>query len=490
MTDTPFALAIIVAACAGLVVLAASRLSSRSGVPLPAVVLFGAAAVGQLAPSLQRLSPFGVQRVVTVALVLVLFDGGMHLGWGRLRGALAAVGLVGVAGTFITAGVAAVAVHLVLGVGWYAALLVATALAPTDPTVVFSVLGRRRIAGDSGTVLEAESGANDPVGIALMASLVGAGRLGAGQALEVAGTFLEQMGIGLAVGLLAGRLLLLLMRRLPLPAEGLYPLRTLAAAFAVYAAGALAHGSGFLAVFVAGIVIGDGRAPFKLEVERFHGALASLGEIVAFAVLGLTVRLPVLGRPDVWGPALAIWALLAAVVRPLAVGPLLALTGRMRRNERLFVVFAGLKGAVPILLGGYLFAAHLADADRLYGVVVVVVALSVVAQGGTVGVVASRLRLPVSIVEPQPWAVGVRLPDAPDDVLRVTVRSGSDADGAEVAALDALPAGAWISLLVRDGRLIAVRGDTRLQAGDDLTIVGVEAGAAHALARSIGRAAG
>ena len=234
-------------------------------------------------------------------------------------------------------------------------MLVATAVAPTDPAVVFSVLGRREISGRSGTILEGESGANDPVGIALMASLIAAGGLSAGAFAKVGGEFLLQMGVGAAVGVAGGAALLWFTRRVPLPSEGLYPLRTLACALMLFGAATLAHGSGFLAVFVAGIVLGDARAPYKREIERFHSALASLAEIVAF-VVARPDRRP--GR-DLPGrcvdPRADPRRRARLVIRPVLVGLCLIPPG-WPANERGFVLFAGLKGAVPILLGIFLLS--------------------------------------------------------------------------------------------------------------------------------------
>ena len=229
-----------------------------------------------------------VERVVTVALLCILFDGGMHLGWSRFRSAAGPIAAAGVAGTFLTAAGAAAFCHYAFGLDWYVAALIGTAVAPTDPAVVFSVLGRQEIAGRSGTILEGESGANDPVGIALMVSLITAGWLTAGRWSGRRRVRAADGGRA-AVGVLGGRGLLWFIRRVRCPAEGLYPLRTLACVFVLYGIATLPHGSGFLAVFVAGILLGDARAPYKLEMERFHSALASLGEIVAFVVLGLTV---------------------------------------------------------------------------------------------------------------------------------------------------------------------------------------------------------
>jgi cell volume regulation protein A len=261
------------------------------------------------------------------------------------------------------------------------------------------------------------------------------------------------------------------MRHVPLPGEGLYPLRTLAGALGIFGVAAVAHGSGFLAVFVAGILVGEARAPYKLEVEHFHAALASMGEIMAFVVLGLTVHLAELARADVWVPGVAIAAVLALVVRPLALEPLLFRSG-LGRNEKTFVMFAGLKGAVPILLGSFVVAEGVEDSGRLYGIVIIVVILSVVVQGSLVPTVAGWLRVPMRVVEPEPWALGVRLRDEPDGVQRLTVGPGSRADGRRIDELDSLPENSWISFVVRRGQLVRVSRDTVLEEGDEALVLG------------------
>ena len=228
-----------------------------------------------------------------------------------------------------------------------------------------------------------------------MASLITAGGISAAAAGQVAGEFVLQMGIGAAVGVAGGRALLWFMRAVPLPSEGLYPLRTAFSALILFGAASLAHGSGFLAVFVAGILLGDERAPYKREIERFHSALASFGEIVAFVVLGLALDLAVLTRADVLVPGLVTFAVLGRA-DPAGVRRAVPAAGAAGgRSERAFVLFAGLKGAVPILLGSFVLAARGPDAERLYGIVVVVVLLSVLLQGSLVPTVARLLRLPM-----------------------------------------------------------------------------------------------
>jgi len=459
-----FGALVLVAAVAGLVAVQSHRLSERLRIPTPALFLVAAAVVGHWVPEPHHRT---VERVVTVALVVILYDGGLHIGAARFRTAAGGILVLGVAGTFVTVAGAAVLAHSLLGVSWYLSVLVATAVAPTDPAVVFSVLGRREIEGRSGTLLEGESGANDPVGIALMAGLLGAGGLSGGAVAHVAGTFALQMVVGIAVGVVGGRALHRL-SQVALPAEGLYPVRSLLGAGALFGVASALHGSGFLAVFVAGILLGDVRAPYKREVERFHAALASLGEVVAFAALGLTVDLSVLSRADVWVPGLVLGLVLASVLRPLLVGPLL-LRSRLPRGEALFVLLFGLKGAVPLLLGSLLLTE--AHGSRLYGVVVVVVLVSVAVQGALVPTAARLLGVRMRAVEPEPFSLGVRFRDEPRGAHRVTVRAGSTVDGCAIADVPGLAEGTWVSLVLRGGVLVPVRGDTVLQAGDDVLLL-------------------
>jgi cell volume regulation protein A len=474
MSDAqPFGLLVLVAAGVGMLAVLSNRISARVQIPTPAIFLAGAAAVGHVWPHLHAINHRTVERVVTVALIVILFDGGMHIGWPRLRAAAGPVALVGVGGTFLTTAAVGLLAHVAFGLSWWPALLIGTAIAPTDPAVVFSVLGQREVAGRSGTVLEGESGANDPVGIALMAGLLGAGGISAAALGGVAETFAVQMVLGGVVGLLGGRLLLWSMRWLTLPSEGLYPLRTLAGAMAIYGAATVAHGSGFLAVFVAGLLLGDARAPYKREIERFHAALASLGEIVAFLVLGLTIDLGVLGHADVWIPGLVIAAALAFVIRPLCVGACLA-PFHFAHAERAFVLWAGLKGAVPILLGSFLLGANVHDANRLYGIVVIVVAFSVLVQGASVPAVARWLKVPMRTVEPEPWTLGVRLRHEPVGVHRFTVARNAPADGCAIEDLTGMSTDVWVSLVIRDAALVAVRSNTRLVAGDEVLVLAAD----------------
>ena len=385
---TSFCLTILLVAGALSAALLASKLSARTSIPSAAFFLVAAALASDLYPSLV-LSISTVEKVATVALIVILFDGGSSIGWRRFRAAAVPIVSLGVLGTFATAGLITVFSHWAFGLNWVTSGLLGAAIAPTDPAVMFSVLGEREIKGRTGTILEGESGANDPVGIALMLGMIELATHADASFWIVVRVFAEQMSIGLAIGVAGGLLERRLLQRVALPAAGLYTLRTLALAGLVYGVATVAHGSGFLAVFVAGLIVGDVRAPFADEIRVFQDGLAALAEIVVFVALGLTIDLSGLtsGR---WIDGLLLAAFAAFIARPLALGALLA-PARLRTGERLFVMWGGLKGAVPILLAAFALARHVDNAQRIYETVFVVVLASVVVQGGTIAVAARRL---------------------------------------------------------------------------------------------------
>jgi cell volume regulation protein A len=373
----------------------ANKVSERLRIPAAGLFLLTAAVASDIWTELaDALSIRDVERIAVVALIVILFDGGMRVGWSRFRESGVPIVSLGLVGTFATAGLMTVAARFLLDFSWETAGLLGAALAPTDPAVMFSVFGRKEIAGRTGTILEGESGANDPVGIALMLAAVSLAQTDSTSVANAIGDFFLQLGVGTAVGIVGAYVLMLILRRVVLPNPALYPLRTLAFAGVIYGVAAIAHGSGFLAVYIAGILIGDADIPAKRGIERFHTSLASLAEIVVFVALGLTIDLTALGDNHRWLDGLILAVVLAFVARPLAVGPLL-LPARLTNGERLFVMWSGLKGAVPILLASFAVLGEVANADRIYGIVFVVVAFSVLLQGATIPYAAARLRIPM-----------------------------------------------------------------------------------------------
>jgi potassium/hydrogen antiporter len=380
-----FGAVVLVVAGGVLLALIASKLTDRFPLPAPALFLLAAAAIPVVVPEVRS-----VERIGVVALIIILFEGGMHIGWRRFRRAAVPIASLGILGTFATAAVMAFCAHVLLGFDWTTAWIIGAALSPTDPAVMFSILGNKKITGRTGTILEGESGVNDPVGIALMIGILEFATEDGGSVWTIFTNFVVEMTIGLAVGIAGAAALVLFMRRVQLPSEGLYPLRTLAAAGVIYGLASVSHGSGFLAVFIAGLALSDVEAPFKSQIRRFQTALSSLAEIVVFVALGLTVDMRELIDDRVWLDGLLLAIILAFVARPLALAPLL-LPLRLRLGERLFVAWGGLKGAVPILLAAFAILAEVEDARRVYEIVFVVVAFSVVVQGSSIAFAARRL---------------------------------------------------------------------------------------------------
>jgi len=451
-----FGLIVIIVAGGFSLAIALSKLTERFPVPAPALFLLVAAVASDIFPGLDVLSTESVGRIGVVALIVILFDGGMRVGWHRFRGSAIEITVLGVLGTFATAGLIAIFAHVLLNFSWTTAGILGAALAPTDPAVMFSVLGKREIGGRSGTILEGESGGNDPVGIALMVGMLELATSADASFWVVVREFAVEMSVGLAIGVLGGLALLPLIRRIALPSEALYPLRTLAFAGVVYGVAAVAHGSGFLAVFVAGLLIGDRRAPYKGEIERFHTSLASLAEIVVFAALGLTFHFADLARQNVWLDGIVLAVLLAFVARPLTVGPML-LPFRLHWGERIFIMWGGLKGAVPILLGTFALLEGVSDAQRIDDIVVVVVFLSVLVQGTSMPYLAPRLGVPMR--------VAVR-----HGVQRFRVAAGARAAGERVRALP-ISERTWVQEVVRDGAVLEAHGGLVLEPGDEVALI-------------------
>jgi cell volume regulation protein A len=464
-----FATLVLIVAGGFSVAAISTKLTERFPVPAPALFLVAAAIVSDMWPEIDEHLPVRtIERIAVVALIVILFNGGIDITMRRLRASIVPVLSLGLAGTFLTAGGIAAVAHWVLGMDWTLAGLVGAALAPTDPAVMFSVLGRREVAGRSGTTLEGEAGMNDPAGIALMIGMIELATHDDATVLVVGREFVVEMVVGAVFGMLGGRLLVPLLRRARLPSGSMYPILALTLAGALYGATSIAHGSGFLAVFLAGLLIGDARLPYKAEIERFQSSLAGLAELVVFVALGATVHLTELAVRD-WVEGLVLVAVMAVAIRPLVV--VVTLLGvRMSRGEKAFIAFAGLKGAVPVLLAAFAILGGVPDGQRIYDLVFIAVLVSVVAQGSLVPLVARRLGIRMNLRDQLPWELSVRVGSEPTGAHEYRVAPRSDADG---AALGDLPLGddAWVTLLVRDGDALQPSIEMRLRPDDRVLIL-------------------
>ncbi|HXW08892.1 MAG TPA: potassium/proton antiporter [Vicinamibacterales bacterium] len=451
--------------------IASSKVSARIG--LPVLVLF--LAVGMLAGE----DGFGgidfdnfaaAHAIGTVALAAILFDGGLQTRTSALRAAWKPAALLATVGVLLTAAITGTAAWFVLDVPLLTGLLLGSIVASTDAAAVFSVLRsqgvqlRERLAA----TLEIESGSNDPMAIFLTIGLVEvlASRMTLGW--DLATLFVMQMGVGTLVGLGTGALAVHVINRINLGAAGLYPVLAGACGFVAYGLAATLGGSGFLSIYLAGIVVGNSRVVFQRGTFLFMDGLAWMGQIVMFVVLGL------LSTPSdlvgVAGSGLLIAAVLIGVARPLAVVPLLW-PFRFSWREEVLIAWVGLKGAVPIILATYPLLFGLADGRLLFNIVFFVVLVSAILQGWTLPLLASRLGLQEE--KPPPPAVSLELltlRDVNADIVDYTVPAGSPLAGRTVQDLQ-LPDGAVLAMISRGSSLIAPRGSTELRPGDHLFVV-------------------
>ena len=394
MSAHELALLLAVAGGAAAAALALEPLARALGVPTPLAFLLGGLLLGELWDGSHAAArPSTIAIVGTVALVIVLLQGGYVCGLAAVREQLAAVLGLGIAGTAATFGLVALAAHSLAGLSWTQALLLGAVLSPTDPAAVFAAVSR---AGAGGArvvrLLEAEAGFNDPLAIALTVALVAAAGSGHIEASSIIWTTAREALLGAVVGLVAGLLAArVLGPRWPTLAMA-PPLAVLAGAFATFGLGALAHGSGFVAVYLYGLVLGDDAdLPQADAVRAFGEQLSSLAEIAMFVLLGVALaQVPL--RHALFDAALLTVALVV-VVRPLLVYPALRAL-RRTHGEAVFATVGGLKGAVPILLAALPLQAHLAGSDRLFALAGLVVLASLAFQGPAVAWMAPRLSAP------------------------------------------------------------------------------------------------
>jgi cell volume regulation protein A len=474
MATEPFGTAALLATFGVLLVVSAvfSRASQRVAVPLTLVFL----GVGMLAGS-EGIGgiPFSdyafAFRLGSIALVLILFDGGLNTPVDTVREALLPSGVLATLGVVGTAGLVAWAAHA-LDFPWPHALLLGAIVSSTDAAAVFSVLRgsgiqlKRRV----GVTLEVESGINDPMAVILtMATtrhiLTPNEPLGWRLLLEVA----TEIAIGGAFGVAIGWASRQIIARVRLPAGGLYPAFTLGVAFLAFSLPTLLHGSGFLAVYLAAVMLGNGRLPYRLSLLRVHDALGWLSQITMFLVLGL------LSYPSrllgVAGVGLALALFLALVARPAVVALCLLPFRRYVKRDVAYVGWVGLRGAVPIILATFPVLSDAPGAKTVFDVVFFVVVVNAVLPGATVPWVTRRLALESGEPPPPPAVLEI---ESMQPLIGELVSFHIDETLAPCySALRELPfpGGSSVVLIVRGRELVSPNGDTVLQPGDHAYMV-------------------
>lgn len=448
-----------------------SKFSSRVG--LPVLVLFiligmlaGSEGIGGIAFENYTLA----HGIGTVALAVILFDGGLRTSLSSFRAVLAPSVLLATMGVVFTAAITGLAASYVLGLSVLEGLLLGSIVGSTDAAAVFSVLRGKGVNLNDrlACTLEVESGSNDPMAVFLTVGLIEVllGKMPLGPGLI--GLFALQMSVGAIAGIGIGKIAVWLLNRIDLDAAGLYPVFVAAVGLLAYGLAASFQGSGFLSVYLAGIMIGNSRILFKRGIFLFHDGSAWLAQIAMFVILGL------LSFPskliDVAGQGLLVALVLLLVARPVAVG-LLLIPFRYSFREFVFLAWVGLKGAVPIVLATYPLLLGLPNAEVLFDVVFFVVLVSAITQGWSLAPLARALGLQMPAkLEPPVMLEITSLRDVDSDIVEYTVSAASRVAHRDIRSLK-LPDGAVVAMVAREHSIIPPRGSTRIEPADHVFLV-------------------
>jgi cell volume regulation protein A len=459
---------LLLASAVLLLAVVAVRVSARSGFPSLLLYLALGLLIGERGLGIR----FDDARLTGVlgyaALLVILAEGGLTTRWDQIRPVVPAAALLATVGTAVSVGVTAVAAHLLLGLQWPAAALLGSVVSSTDAAAVFSLLRRvplpRRLVG----LLEAESGFNDAPAVILVVALTA--QLAGGEVHPwwvLLGEAVLELAVGAVVGLAVGWSGSALLRRMALPSSGLYPITVLGLATAAFGAADVLHGSGFLATYLAGLVLGNRRLPHGAAVRGFAEAMGWIAQIGLFVLLGLLAdpaRLPgqALG-------AVGVGLVLVLLARPLSV--LVTLSWfRVRWAEQAFLSWAGLRGAVPIVLATVPLALALPAARQIFDVVVVIVVVFTLVQGPTLPFAARLFRVARAVTTSGLDVESSPLGALDADVLTVRIGPESHLHGVEIFELR-LPTRANVTFVVRDGEGFVPTPRTMLRHGDELIVV-------------------
>jgi len=449
--------------------LAASLLAGR--LRLPSLVLFLGVgmAVGSDGLGWVEFGSYEQARDVgIVALALILFEGGLNAGFDEIRPVLKPVVGLAFLGTLITAAVCGLAATWLFGFTLLEGLLLGAIVSSTDGAAIFATLRGTSLKRRLARTLEGEAGMNDPVAVLLVVGFIDwIEKPGYGIA-DMLWLFVREVGIGALVGLAVGNGAVMAFKRVQLATPGLYPVASIATAALAFGAADTLHGSGFLAVYLAGLVLGSATIPARHTVVTFHQGMAWIAQLAMFLVLGLLVFSSQFGDIAVEGTVLAL--VLALVARPLAA--LVATIGPFDLRDRAMLGWAGLRGAVPVVLATFPVIAGVHDSREFFNIVFFAVLLSTVLQGATIEPVARWLGATTST---PPLATSAltetgTIRQLGADAIEVGAAPGDALVGHRIRDLG-LPRAAIVNVIVRDGQAIPPRGSTRIEADDRLHVL-------------------
>jgi potassium/hydrogen antiporter len=450
-----------------LLAILAVRLSSRAGLPSLLIYLLMGVLLGEQGLGIQFEDAELAHALGFAALVVILAEGGLTTNWREIRPSMRlGVGLATI-GVTISVGIVAVSAHYLLGLPWQIAVLLGAVTSATDAAAVFSVLRLVPLPKRLTGALEAESGLNDAPVVVLVV-LVSSGAAAEDGVVAMIGLIVFELVAGTAIGLAIGFGGAWVMRRAALPSSGLYPIAVLCLTVLAYGAGAAVHASGFAAVYVAALVLGNQELPHRAATRSFSEGIAWIAQIGLFIMLGLLLS-PGRLTWDILGMAVLAGLVLTFVARPLSV-LVSSLVQPMPMRDLAFISWAGLRGAVPIVFTTIPLADGIDQAEELFDIVFVMVVIYTLLTGPTLPVVARVLKV-ARRSEPR----GLEVEAAPleriaADLLQVTISPVSRMHGVEVGELR-LPQGSSVSMVIRDGKTIIPEPRTVLKHGDDLLVV-------------------
>lgn len=403
----------------------------------------------------------------TIALALILFEGGLAAGWREIRPVLGTALSLAVIGTLLTALIGGFAAAWLFDMGTLESLIIGSAIAATDSAAIFAVLRGSRLRRRLARALEGESGLNDPVAILLVTGFIEWTENPEFGVLDLLLEFITVLPAGAAVGVAVGFLARWAFIRLDYPTPGLYPVASMAAAATSFGFGELL-GSGFMAVYLTGLIVGTGVVPARRTITAFHQGLSWVAQISLFFLLGLLVFPSQLGEVAV--EAIALSLVLILVARPVATFAATAFAG-FRWQEQAMLSWAGLRGAVPIWLATFPVIAGVAGSEQLFNIVFFVVVTSTLIQGITFEPLADRLGLTTNVPAlPQPLLETGMIQELGGDVLAFRVEETDAAAGRMIKRLG-LPREALVNLIVRNGEALLPRGSTVVLPGDELHLL-------------------
>lgn len=454
---------------AGALVLLASIVATRAAttVGLPALLLFLGVGVivGEDGLGLNFENYLLAEHLGIVALAIILIEGGLTTKFSDVRRVLAPAGMLATVGVSVSMIITAAGAHLLLGMDWQLALLLGAIVSSTDAAAVFSVLRvvplPRRVAG----LLEAESGFNDAPAVILV--LIFSATPLKVSPLHALWELIYELGVGAAIGLGCGFFGSIALRRIALPASGLYPLANFGLGMVAFAAAGSAHASGFLAAYLSAVVLANSGLPHRSATRSFAEGLGWLAQIGLFVLLGILVDPSDLAAEIV--PAIVIGLVLLLIARPVSVAISLA-AFRVPRREQIFVSWAGLRGAVPIVLATLPIVEGVPDAIRLLNIVFILVVVFTLVQGPSLSALAHWLGLISKEATREIQVEAAPLDVLEAELLTMTVQTPSRLHGVTVLELR-LPDPSVITLIVRNGHTFVPQPDTRIAAGDELLIV-------------------